>query len=98
MAHLDRVMPGLVHRIAYDRLISDTADEVTRALEYLGLSFEDDILDFHRNPRAVRTASAQQVRKPIRRKDTEDWVPFSPWLEPLRDALGDLATLETAPD
>jgi len=36
----------------------------------------------------VRTASAQQVRKPIFREGVDHWRNFEPWLEPLKTALG----------
>jgi hypothetical protein len=36
----------------------------------------------------VRSASAQQVRRPLNREGMEGWKPFEPWLGPLKDALG----------
>ena len=45
-------------------------------------------LDFHRNARAVRTVSSEQVRRPIFRDGLEQWRNFEPWLDPLKAALG----------
>jgi hypothetical protein len=59
-------------------------------LAYLGLPFEDACLEFHRSSRPVRTASSEQVRRPINRDGVGQWLPFEPWLGPLREALGDL--------
>jgi hypothetical protein len=59
-------------------------------LHYCGLPFEDSCLRFHENSRSVRTASAQQVRKPIFREGIDQWRHFEPWLDPLKESLGDV--------
>ncbi|MGF7148780.1 tetratricopeptide (TPR) repeat protein [Sphingomonas zeicaulis] len=88
MDHIDAVLPGRVHRIFYERMIDDTESEIRRLLDHLGLPFEPACLDFHRNDRAVRTASSEQVRQPIFRSGMDQWRQFDPWLQPLKDALG----------
>ena len=88
MAHFDAVLPGRVHRVHYERMIEDTEGEVRRLLEYLGLPFEAGTLRFYETERAVRTASAQQVRQPIYRAGLEQWRHYEPWLDPLKRALG----------
>jgi len=88
MAHFDVVLPGRIHRVIYERMVEDTETEVRRLLEYCGLPFEDACLRFYENDRAVRTASSEQVRRPIYRESVEQWRNFEPWLEPLKSALG----------
>ena len=88
MAHFDRVLPGRVHRVIYEQLVDNPEGEVRRLLEYCGLDFEDGCLRFYENDRAVRTASAEQVRQPIFRSGLDQWKHFEPWLEPLKTALG----------
>jgi tetratricopeptide (TPR) repeat protein len=88
MAHFDTVLPGRVHRVIYETMVEDTEGEVRRLLDYCGLPFERACLEFHRNPRAVRTASSEQVRRPIFREGLDHWRRFEPWLGPLREALG----------
>jgi len=88
MAHLDRVQPGLVHRVIYEDMVDHTEAEVRRLLDYVGVPFEDACLAFHQTERAVRTASSEQVRRPIFREGTEAHVPFEPFLGDLRAALG----------
>jgi predicted Zn-dependent protease len=90
MAHFDRVAPGAIHRVIYENLVNDAAGEIRRLLDFCGLSFEPATLSFYENDRAVRTASSQQVRKPIFREGLDQWRNYEPWLEPLRLALGDL--------
>jgi tetratricopeptide (TPR) repeat protein len=88
MAHFDAVLPGRVHRVIYEDMVEDTEGEVRRLLDYCGLEFEPGCLEFHRNARAVRTVSSEQVRRPIFRDGLEQWRNFEPWLDPLKTALG----------
>jgi predicted Zn-dependent protease len=90
MAHFDAALPGKVHRVFYENMVDDTEAEVRRLLEHCGLPFEPAVLGFHENPRAVRTASSEQVRRPIFREGLDQWRNFRPWLEPLERALGDV--------
>jgi hypothetical protein len=82
------VMPGRIHRAIYERMVEDTEAEVRRLLDYCGLPFEEDCLRFYENERAVRTASSEQVRRPIYRDALEQWTNYQPWLSSLEDALG----------
>jgi tetratricopeptide (TPR) repeat protein len=92
MAAWDRAAPGAVHRVIYERMVADTEGEVRRLLDYLGLPFEPACLEFYNTERAVRTASSEQVRRPIYRDAVEQWKAYDAWLDPLREALGDVAT------
>lgn len=92
MAHFDAVLPGRVHRVFYERMVEDTEGEVRRLLDHCGLPFEESVLRFHENPRAVRTASAEQVRRPIFREGLDQWRHYEPWLGPLVAALGPVLT------
>jgi len=95
MAFFDEVLPGRVHRVIYEAMIEDTEGEVRRLLDYCGLPFEDACLRFYENERDVRTASAQQVRKPIFREGVDHWRHYEPWLDPLKKSLG--IVLDTYP-
>jgi len=88
MAHFDAVLPGRVHRVFYESMIADTETEVRRLLDFCGLPFEAQCLRFYENERAVRTASSQQVRKPIFRESLDQFRHYEPWLAPLEQALG----------
>jgi hypothetical protein len=90
MAHFDKVLPGRVHRVLYEDVIEDTETQVRQLLDYCGLPFEEACLRFYQNERAVRTASSEQVRRPIFREGLEHWRHYEPWLEPLKAALGSI--------
>lgn len=88
MAHIDRVLPGRVVRMFHEDMVDDNEREIRRLLDALGLPFEESCLRFWENDRAVRTASSEQVRRPIFKEGTEQWLMFEPYLGPLKAALG----------
>ena len=88
MAHFDKALPGRVHRVIYEELVANPEREIRRLFAYCGLPFEEAALRFHENPRAVRSASSEQVRRPINADGLEGWRNFEPWLGPLKVALG----------
>jgi hypothetical protein len=65
---------------------------VRRLLDYCGLPFEERCLRFYESERPVRTASSEQVRKPIYHAAVEHWRHFEPQLQELRIALGPALT------
>ncbi len=88
MAHFDAVLPGRVHRVQYEEMVDNT-EAVTKALlSHCGLDFEESCLRFHENARPVRTASSEQVRRPIFREGLDHWRNYEPWLGELVQALG----------
>lgn len=97
MAYFDRVMPGRVHHVIYESLVSSTEKEIRRLLDYCGLPYEAACLNFYSNPRAVATASSEQVRKPIYTQALDHWRNFEPWLTPLIDQLGELTDTYAEP-
>ena len=96
MAHFDAVLPGRVHRAIYEHVVENTEAEVRRLLDYCGLEFDERCLRFYENDRAVRTASSEQVRRPIFREGVDHWRHYERWLDPLKAALGDV--LDRYPD
>jgi hypothetical protein len=99
MAHFDAVLPGRVHRVIYESMIEDPEAQIRALLAYCGLPFEEACLNFHENDRAVRTASSEQVRRPIFKDAVEHWQNYESWLDPLKTALGPvLASYPAAPE
>ena len=90
MDHWDTVLPGKVLRVQHEDVLDDPEGQIRRLLNHCGLPFEEACVNFHQTDRAVRTASSEQVRKPINRSGQGAWEPFDPWLGELREALGDL--------
>ena len=89
MQHWDAVLPGWILRVQHEDLVDDLEGNVRRILEFCGLDFEPQCIEFYKTVRSVRTASSEQVRQPIYREGLDHWKHFEPWLGPLKDALGD---------
>jgi tetratricopeptide (TPR) repeat protein len=92
MQHWDAVLPGRVLRIWYEDVVEDLEGNVQRILEFCGLEFEPACVEFYRTERSVRTASSEQVRRPIFREGLVQWRNYELWLGPLKDGLDDALT------
>lgn len=89
MAHWDAVLPGRVLRVAYETLVAGPEAQLRRVLDHCGLPFDPACLRFFENPRAVATASSEQVRRPLDPSAPDRWRAYAPWLESLAAALDD---------
>jgi len=88
MDHWDKVLPGKILRVQHEQVVEDLPGEVHRMLDFCGLDFEPQCVEFHKTERSVRTASSEQVRRPINRDGLHQWRHYEPWLGPLEKALG----------
>ncbi|HRQ63989.1 MAG TPA: sulfotransferase [Xanthomonadaceae bacterium] len=78
--------PGRYRRFQYETLVERPQDTVRELLEFCGLPFDPGCLKPHLASRAVRTASAAQVRQPLARR-TPPRVAYGALLDPLRERL-----------
>jgi tetratricopeptide (TPR) repeat protein len=91
MEHWNAVLPGKILRVQYEDVVMDLEGHVRRILDFCGLELEANCVEFYKTGRSVRTASSEQVRRPIYKESLDEWRHFEPWLGALRDSLGDLA-------
>jgi tetratricopeptide (TPR) repeat protein len=89
MEHWNAALPGRILKMDHEDVVDDLDANVRRLLDFCGLDFESACLDFHKTARSVRTASSEQVRRPLFREGLDQWKNFEPWLGPLKTALGD---------
>ena len=89
MDHWNRVLPGKILKVSNEDIINDLEGQVKRIIDYLELPFEKECISFYNTKRSVRTASSEQVRKPINKDGVERWKPYSKKLKPLVDYLGE---------
>jgi tetratricopeptide (TPR) repeat protein len=87
MAHWDTVLPGFVLRVQHEEVIDDLEGQVRRILDFCGLPFEANCLEFHRTQRSIKTPSSEQVRQPIYRSGMTQWQNFESQLQPLAALL-----------
>ena len=87
MKHWENVFPGSMHQVELKNMVNDQEGETRRLYEFLDLPWDEKSLHFYDVKRPVRTASAQQVRKPIYRSSLESWKRYENHLEPLYRGL-----------
>ena len=93
MAHWKEVLPEKsYYEIQYEELVADTENQAKALIKYCGMPWNETCLEFHKTERSIRTASVTQVRQPIYTSSVERWRSYEEHLEPLFEALGDLAS------
>lgn len=89
MAHWHSVLPpGRILDVQYEEVVADLEGQARRIIAHCGLPWDDRCLAFHKNDRAVRTASLTQVRQPIYKTSVERWRSYEEFLGPLLNELG----------
>ena len=83
MQHWEVVMPGVMHHLAYEQLVTEPERETRTLLEYCGLDWEPRCLEFYQHGQASTTASASQVREPVYRTSVDKWRLYEEELQPL---------------
>lgn len=78
--------PGVIHDHVYEDLVADPGMQTRRLLAFCKLPYERACLRFHETKRGVSTASAAQVRQPLR-ADTARAQLYGHLLDPLRRNL-----------
>ncbi len=89
MAHWSTVLPDFIFHIQYENLIADQENESRALIDFCGLDWNEDCLEFHKTDRAVQTASVAQVRKPIYNGSVQLWKRYEKQLAPLLQALSE---------
>ena len=84
--------PDRILSVRYEDIVDDISRQTRRMLEFLGLDYEPQCIDFHQAPDAVATASSEQVRRPLNREGIGSARPYRPWLGALIEELGPLAS------
>lgn len=81
--HWDAVLPGRVHTVEYEKLVTSPELEIARLLEHCGLPWADACLRTSENRRPVSTASSAQVRQGIHTDAIGSWRRYEKHLQPL---------------
>ena len=88
MDHWRAILPLRILDVQYESLVGDTERVVREMVEYCGLEWEEQCLQFHRTARGVTTPSRWQVRQPIYSGSVARWRHYEGHLGGLREALG----------
>jgi tetratricopeptide (TPR) repeat protein len=82
-----KLFPDKIYDISYEKLTINQKNETKNLLKYCDLDWSDSCLNFHTNKRAVKTASASQVRKKIYRGSSKEWSKYEEHIKPLIESL-----------
>ncbi|MCR8923611.1 sulfotransferase [Dasania sp. GY-MA-18] len=87
MQHWHKVFPGQIYDLSYEDLVHNPEQQSKALIDYCGLQWQPQCLNFHHNPSASMTASAAQVRQPIHTGSVQKWRHYEAQLQPLLDKL-----------
>jgi tetratricopeptide (TPR) repeat protein len=89
MAHWRAVLPAeRFLEVRYEDVVADIEPEARRLVEFCGLDWDPGCLDFRTTARTIRTASLNQVRRPLYRSSIGRWRAYADHLGPLLETLG----------
>ena len=94
MAHWEAVMPGVIHYVSYEELVTDSRPVIEGLLSHCNLLWEDTCLNFHQNRAEVTTASAAQVRQAMHANSVGKWRHYERQLQPVADILNEAGFYE----
>jgi hypothetical protein len=92
-SYFDRVqslLPINAHIVGYEKLVADKESELRSLFEFLGLAWDDEVLDHQKTARKrgrIKTASYSQVAEPIYSRSSGRWRNYRKYLEPILPVL-----------
>lgn len=89
MDHWKSVLPGVIHDVKYEELISNLELQTRKILDHCNLGWESQCVKFHENPTASTTASASQVRQPVYLSSAGLWRNYEQELSTVANRLRD---------
>ena len=87
MAHWRNSKYIKMYEVQYENLVNNQEKISRELIEYIGLDWDDNCIEFHKNKRPVRTASSDQVRKPMYSSSIDRWKSYEAYLGPLIETL-----------
>ena len=88
MGHWREVLTVPIFELDYETLVCEPETTIRCLLEFSGVEWDEACLRFHESKRVFRTASYDQVNRPLYRTSIGRADAFRPHLEPLLSALG----------
>jgi hypothetical protein len=82
-----QLFPDKIYDICYEDLTTNQEEETRKLLQHCELDWDENCLSFHKNKRAIGTASSIQVREKMYQGSSEAWKKHEAYLQPLIKAL-----------
>jgi len=87
MEHWRSIITLPMIEVQYEDMIADQEAGSRRIVDFCGLDWDEQCMDFHKSERYVATASYDQVRRPIYVSSVSRWKNYEKYIGPLIDAL-----------
>ncbi len=87
MAFWHQLYSDKIYDLCYEDLTTNQEEETRKLLAYCELDWDENCLNFHTTKRAVKTASALQVRQKMYQGSSKVWKQHEAYLQPLIKAL-----------
>jgi tetratricopeptide (TPR) repeat protein len=87
MEYWHEKFPKKIYDFNYEALTKNQEEQTRKLFEYLEIDWEKAVLNFHKNDRAVQTASNTQIRQKIYQGSSQEWKNYKPWLQPMINHL-----------
>ncbi|MEL7185199.1 MAG: sulfotransferase [Pseudomonadota bacterium] len=88
MGHWESVIPGVMHTISYERLVTDPKPVIEDLLEYCGLSFDAACLGFWEDEQVVVRGVPQPSRQEAYQSSIGMWKHYDKQLAAVREKIG----------
>ena len=79
--------PGQIYELDYQKITENIELESRRVLEYIGLKWEKQCIDFHKTQRVIKTNSAHQVRQKLYTDSSAEWHNYKKYLQTMLQSL-----------
>lgn len=87
MNHWKIVLPKVIHSVKYEHLVNNLESESKKLIDYCGLAWQEQCLDFHLNKKPAVTASSTQVRSSAYTSSINKWLNYKDELQELKSRL-----------
>jgi len=80
--------PNFLYEIEYENLINNKNEETKKLFSFCNIDWSEDIFNFYKTGKTIRTASIYQVKKPIYNSSvniSEKYSPYLPFLNEIDD-------------
>lgn len=86
MHHFGNICPENILEVRYEDTVENIQEQSERLLNFIGLDWDNKVLEFYKSKRAVQTPSRWQVRKPVYTTSTARWENYKKYLSALIQA------------
>ncbi len=86
MAHFKKASAIKILEVNYEETVADIERQSKTLLDFVGLTWDEQVLSFHQSERAVQTPSRWQVRQPLYQSSKARWRNYESYLGPLIQA------------